>query len=206
MPIIDRQNSQTGLPKLTELCTHMGTLWPWHRPVYDSHGNGHVRIEFRAIPAGPSTDDMAANAAFAIGLAAGMAKKVNQYTDVMPFRFAEYNFYRAAQHGLDAHILWPLHHKYRPEEVAISAVLHNAIDIAAEGLASLGVSTFDIEKYLGIIEHRISGKINGATWQKKRLFALSKTHDKDQASQLLVKEYLQHCRTAMPLATWEQNW
>ena len=53
----------------------MGTTWPWNRPIYSALGNGHLRIEFRALPAGPTALDMTANAAFTIGMAAGLAPK-----------------------------------------------------------------------------------------------------------------------------------
>jgi hypothetical protein len=36
--------------------------------VYDASDGGHLRIEMRALPAGPTTIDMLANAAFLVGL------------------------------------------------------------------------------------------------------------------------------------------
>ena len=90
-PIIPQTFAETDdkIPALEELCLHMGTIWPWHRPVFSNQGNGHMRIEFRAIPAGPTSLDMVANAAFAIGLAVGMSEKIEDYISFIPFRFAE---------------------------------------------------------------------------------------------------------------------
>ena len=59
-------DDESEVPELAELNLHMGTTWPWNRAVYSNHGTGHLRIEFRALPAGPTALDMAANAAFSI--------------------------------------------------------------------------------------------------------------------------------------------
>ncbi len=192
--------------ELNELNLHVGTIWPWHRPVYDHHDNGHVRIEFRTIPAGPTSLDMVANAAFAIGLAAGLSTQVNDFLAVMPFRFAEYNFYRAAQYGLDAKILWPLHNAGKPEEVPISQVIAALIPVAKKGLANIGIANDEITKFIKIIEQRLNNKITGAIWQQNTLTTLEQTMDKKSACRELVKMYINNSRTCKPVATWEQIW
>ena len=65
---------------------------------------------------------MVANAAFSIGLAVGLADEIWEYIPTMPYNYAEYNFYRAAQNGLDAKILWPFSNIHHPEQVAIVAI------------------------------------------------------------------------------------
>jgi hypothetical protein len=50
---------------------HQGTVWPWNRAIYDPAAGGHLRIEMRALPAGPTVIDMLANAAFLIGCPCG---------------------------------------------------------------------------------------------------------------------------------------
>ncbi len=199
-------DANRALPDLAELNLHMGTLWPWHRPVYDNHGNGHMRIEFRAIPAGPTSLDMLGNSAFAIGLAQGIADNVNDYLNVIPFRFAEYNFYRAAQHGLDARILWPLHNKFQPQEVAITDVIKAMLPIAKQGLTKLNIDASEIEQYIGIIEQRLSQKMTGAIWQKQTLKHLEQKLAKPQACQELVLMYLRNCQSCLPVAQWERPW
>ncbi len=206
LPSVEEEKESTGLPELKELSTHMGTLWPWHRPVYCNSGNGHIRIEFRAIPAGPTSIDMVANAAFAIGLAVGASDDINKLISTIPFRFAEYNFYRAAQHGLDAKILWPINSEHHPEEVDIKQVISSLLPTAAKGLASLGVVKQEIESLLNIIEHRLSTQITGANWLKKTFVQLQSTESKQQACQTLVIKYLSNCRTGMPVSQWEQPW
>lgn len=189
---------------LPELCFHMGTIWPWHRPVYSPDGNGHIRIEFRAIPAGPTNIDMVANAAFAIGLATGLKNDIEEMTSFIPFRFAEYNFYRAAQQGLNAKILWPTKNRYQPQEVDIKQVIAQMLPIAHQGLISLNIASSEANYYLSIIEQRLEKQFTGAIWQKRRLKALEKHMDKNQACQELVLQYLANCRSCAPVSTWDE--
>lgn len=206
LPEIKTHKTTENIPPLHELNLHMGTIWPWNRPVFCNHENGHIRLEFRAIPAGPTSIDMVANAAFAIGLSLGLTDDIDLYTAIMPFRFAEYNFYRAAQHGLDARVLWPSKTRYKVEEQPITQIIAWALPIAKKGLASIGVSASDIDKYLSVIEQRLSESITGAIWQKQSLIAMEKTQNKQLACQQLVNTYIQQCRTCLPVGQWEQPW
>ena len=61
-------DGEGGTPGLNELRLHQGTVWRWNRAIYDPASGGHLRIEMRALPAGPTVTDMLANAAFLIGL------------------------------------------------------------------------------------------------------------------------------------------
>ena len=199
-------NNRHSSASLDELNLHMGTIWPWHRPVYDPHDSGHIRIEFRTIPAGPTSIDMVANAAFAIGLSAGMQKNIDNILAVMPFRYAEYNFYRAAQHGLSANILWPLNNDYQLEEVPIKQVIQKLIPVAKQGLLSLGIDNEEAEQFINIIQQRLDQNMTGAIWQKNTLTTLAQSMDKKSACRALVNQYISNCRTGNPVATWERIW
>jgi len=201
-----QRTEEKPLPSFHELSMHLGTIWPWHRPVYSSEGNGHVRIEFRAIPAGPTSIDMVANAAFAIGLAVGMSEEINETISLMPFRFAEYNFYRAAQYGLAAKILWPTENKYQPKEIEITTVISKMIPVAKAGLISLNIDNEEVNYFLGIIEQRLANKVTGAIWQKKTLHTFEQTMATDKACEKLVQVYLENSRSCQPVAQWEQLW
>ena len=96
-----------GCPGLAELRLHQGTVWRWNRAVYDPDGAGHLRIELRALPAGPTVADMLANAAFMLGLALELAPGAELLPGV-PFACAERNFYRRRPAGLAAELLWPV--------------------------------------------------------------------------------------------------
>ena len=49
---------EDGVPGLDELRLHQGTVWRWNRAIYDPPGGGHLRVEMRALPAGPTVVDM----------------------------------------------------------------------------------------------------------------------------------------------------
>ena len=111
--------SANGIPNLAELRLHMGSVWPWNRAVYDSSAGGHLRIEMRALPAGPTAADMVANTALYVGLALGLRDYVRDWLPSIPFPYAEYNFYRAAQQGLDAVMVWPHRQQQRVVETPL---------------------------------------------------------------------------------------
>jgi hypothetical protein len=70
---LDRLDRGDGVPALEELRLHQGTVWRWNRAIYDPADGGHLRIEMRALPAGPTVTDMLANAAFLLGLTLALA-------------------------------------------------------------------------------------------------------------------------------------
>ena len=71
-----------------------------------SNGRPHLRIENRAVPAGPTIPDAVANAAFYFGL---MSQLSTEYEDVKArFNFDDVkaNFLAAARYGLNATFRW----------------------------------------------------------------------------------------------------
>jgi hypothetical protein len=113
LPILSNQDplaggTQAQAPPLAELRLHQGTVWRWNRAIYDPALGWHLRIELRALPAGPTVTDMLANAAFLIGLSRWLAAQDQRWTYRLSFERAEHGFYRAAQHGLAAELTWPL--------------------------------------------------------------------------------------------------
>jgi len=207
LPYLSQDSAvQNDIPELKELLLHVGTIWPWHRPVYCANGNGHVRIEFRTLPAGPTSIDMVANAAFAIGMSVGMNNKINEIISQIPFKYAEYNFYRAAQNGLSAIILWPCEETGKLIEQPISEILKKYVTTAKEGLKKLNIPNAEIDRFLSVIEHRLETQTTGATWQKETLRFLRQTNDNDTACQKLLALYLENIRTCKPVSTWSKPW
>lgn len=196
----------TDLPELAELNLHMGTTWPWNRAVYSHHGNGHLRIEFRTLPAGPTALDMAANAAFSIGMAVGLEEKVDEYMSRFPFRFAEYNFYRAAKNGLDATILWPQNYQNKPVEVPIKNVIDDMLQVANDGLSKLKVELTERDKFLNIIQRRLSKNMNGASWIKKTVRHFREKVDNDKACVMMLNLYFENQMSGQPVSEWERPW
>ena len=86
-----------GVPGLDELRLHHGTVWRWNRAVVNPGDDPHLRIEMRALPAGPSLTDMRANVAYLVGLTMALAPQMEWMCRSMPFEFARRNFTAAAR-------------------------------------------------------------------------------------------------------------
>jgi len=194
---------QGEIPKLEELCLHHGTVWSWNRCVYSHADGGHVRIEFRSLPAGPTVADMMANIALSIGLALGFEDSVEEMLYQIPFRFAEYNFYRAAQHGLDAKILWPQAGSVRAVEQPITEIISSVLPIAEKGLVKFGLNSEEINRLLSIIKHRLANKQNGACWQTECLAKLESKLTRQQALHQMMKRYIANVIEGNPVSQWQ---
>ena len=96
-----------GVPALTALRLHNGTVYRWNRACYGiSDGKPHLRIEARALPAGPTVLDEIANGAFFFGLMSAISHEVPDVSKVMSFDDAKGNFIAAARLGLQANLTW----------------------------------------------------------------------------------------------------
>lgn len=208
MPLIDEEKpfealAEGRLPKLREMQLHMGTTWPWNRAVYSSSKEGHLRIEFRSLPAGPSIMDMMANAVYSIGMTMGLRDNIKDLLPAISFGYCEYNFYRAAQSGLDARIIWPTRHQSEPKEQNIIDVIKSTIPIMEKGLSMLDIDEQEIQKYRSNIESRLETRMNGANWQ---LMILEKLLDlglsKPEACQQMTLNYIKEQQTGKPVAEW----
>ena len=126
LPVLGAGDQQQGGdrrqgPPLHELRLHQGTVWRWNRAIYDPAAGGHLRIEMRGLPAGPTMIDMMANAAFLLGLSLWLAEQDPRWTYELSFERAEHNFYRAAQYGLAALLTWPVQQRWsahRPSDAS----------------------------------------------------------------------------------------
>lgn len=190
-------------PKLEELRMHLSTVWWWNRSVYDDTDNGHLRIEMRALPAGPTAVDMLANAAFYIGLAEYFKHHMPIMTAALPFHLAEYNFYRCAQHGLQAEIIWPDKNQSECKQYPVTDILAQCLPLARQGLASLNVNPTEINRYLPVIEHRLNRRQNGAQWQIKTENKYLANHSRPKSLSLMLEDYITNCNTNIPVANWQ---
>jgi hypothetical protein len=95
------------IPELSALTLHNGTVWRWNRPCYGiTDGKPHLRIENRALPAGPTIVDQVANVALYYGLMQAMATDAINIPGRIAFEDARLNLFAAAQHGLAARLTW----------------------------------------------------------------------------------------------------
>jgi gamma-glutamyl:cysteine ligase YbdK (ATP-grasp superfamily) len=191
-----------GTPSLHELRLHQGSIWWWNRPVYDPHGDGHLRIEMRSLPAGPSLVDMLANAALAIGLAKCMQSNIRELLPAIPFNYCTANFYRAAQKGLDAELFWPSLQQSQPEYYAVPDILEKLLPALPEHLAAMGFIEDDFMPLLLVIEERLASRQTGARWQLSKLAELRKDMHKRDALVEMLKQYASNSGANIPVARW----
>jgi len=149
------------IPELSALSLHNGTVWRWNRLCYGiTDGKPHLRIENRALPAGPTIIDQVANAALFYGLIQGLETDAAQVPRRMAFEDARFNLFAAAQHGLDARFSWLDGCRLGAREL----LLQELIPIARSGLEALQVPKADIDYYLDIIQARTDSGRTGARW------------------------------------------
>lgn len=187
-------------PWLDELRLHQGMVWTWNRPVYDP--GGHVRIEFRALPSGPTSLDMAANSAFLLGLTLHLSRQPEDPRTAMPFGTARGNFYRAARSGLDARICWPSANHGALTWSSAAELIPRLLPLAAEGLVSAGVDADEAGPLLAVVAERVSGGQTGAVWQQRALTAMEEYTDRRSALRLLTHAYTRLAASGEPVHTW----
>jgi gamma-glutamyl:cysteine ligase YbdK (ATP-grasp superfamily) len=190
-----------GIPELLELRLQQGTIWNWNRPVYDSTAGGHLRIELRALPSGPTPIDLMANAAFLVGLTVGLSKRMSALLPAFPFRYAEYNFYRAAQRSLDANLLWPTLDETSPREIAARDLCREMLPLADEGLGELGVDGDERKGLLNLIRDRLNSGTTPAAWQRRALKRYGRM-PRSKALAKLVDEYYENAASGRPVTEW----
>jgi len=204
LPVCTEETSPAeGPPRLRELRMHQGTVWRWNRAIYDPDAGGHLRIEMRALPAGPTPLDMMANAAFLVGLTAGLAPRMHELLPGLPFTLAEWNFYRAAQHGVDARLVWPSASSPSPVERAVTSLALELLPVALEGLDSLGVEAEESTRLLRIIRERIGTRQTGARWMRASLDRARQVHGMPGALADVVEGYVERAATGRPVHEWD---
>ncbi len=189
-----------GTPKLEELALHNGTVWRWNRAVYDGAGGGHLRIELRALPAGPTVLDMMANAAFLCGLTAGLAPEADTLVHRIAFGQARRNFYEAARYGMEAELLWPCAEAPSPRPTSVYALVPQLLPIARRGLSRLGVAETEIARLLDVVAARVDRRITGAAWQRSILRKLGGISD--ECCERMLRRYVALSAQGSPLHEW----
>jgi hypothetical protein len=192
-----------GVPALDELRLHQGTVWRWNRAIYDPAFGGHLRVEMRALPSGPTVTDMLANAAFLLGLTLALAGEAGTLVRRFAFQQAHHNFYRAAQFGLRAELAWPLGAGGRSRTVPAAELVGQLLPAARDGLVGAGVLAEEADGLLGVIEARAAGGQTGAAWQRQALAALEgEGRDRPRALAAMLERYMELQRAGDPVHTW----
>ena len=168
-----------GVPRLDELRLHQGTVWRWNRAIYDSGFGGHLRIEMRPLPAGPTVVDMLANAAFLLGLTLALAPDAEGWTRPLLFARAHANFYDAARLGLEAELEWPT--DGGSERVGAAELVTRLLPEARRGLVEAEVDPDEADRLLGVLGDRVASGQTGAVWQRRTLAALEGKASREEA-------------------------
>ena len=210
LPVLSSEDPEAvcntgGVPELAELRLHYGTVWRWNRAVYDAADGGHLRIELRALPAGPTASDMVANLAFLVGLTLGLAPRMNQHLARINFGHARRNFYEAARLGLDAELLWPAESAPSPRLLPVRQALPELLRVAHEGLVGEGgVDPAEASTWLELIRERAARGHTPASWQLQLHEQLRQHLSASEAWAAVLDHYLEQSRTEQPLHTWPE--
>jgi len=187
------------VPELSALTLHNGTVWRWNRPCYGiTDGKPHLRIENRALPAGPTIVDQVANVALFYGLMNALEADAGSIPQRIAFEDARLNLFAAAQHGLAARFTW----LDGQRTGAADLLLRELIPAAREGLSRLQVPAEDSDYYLGILEDRVSSGRTGARWL---LDSLSNVPEDKRAAvcKQAVQIVHQHQGRSIPVHRWD---
>ena len=190
-----------GVPELTALRLHNGTVYRWNRPCYGTHeGTAHLRIENRVLPSGPTPKDEVANAALWLGLMKGLHDKYDDITNHIDFEPTLLSFLAAAREGLDSQLHW-INNQTLPASILI---LSEIIPLAREGLESTDLDKSDIDHYLEIIEERVAKAQTGAAWCLKAMTMPEFLRQRRPFLGQLTSAMAQRSAKNMPVHTWSE--
>ena len=197
MAVLDRGE----IPQLKALRLHNGTIYRWNRACIGiTEGKPHLRIENRVIPAGPSTLDEMANAAFWTGLMVEVGAREDDITRRIDFDQAAANFYTAAREGVGSTFTWLDHEDISAREL----VLERLLPLAQAGLRRQGIDDADVKKYLTVVEQRVRTGRTGARWQLSSWNSLRDRSTPAERSDALVAATAQRQLTGRPVSEWER--
>lgn len=207
LPVVGSEDSlacvRSGdIPELRELRLHHGTVWQWNRAVYDPGCGGHLRIELRALPSGPTVADMMANGAFLLGLTLGLAPLASKLMPALPFRHAQENFYLAARFGLEATLLWPSESAPSPRPVRARDLIPRLVPLAHQALLDHGVDAAECDRLLALFAARCTSGLTGSRWQTRVLAELEQELPRKEALAAMLERYLACAAVGSPVHCW----
>ncbi len=187
------------IPRLDAWRMHNGTIWRWNRACYGViDGKPSMRVEVRFLPSGPTVADEMANAAFFLGLMMALPDEFGDVTRLMSFDDAKNNFFSTARYGLKSQVVWLGGQSYR----AARLILEELIPRARHGLKKVGIAEADIERYLGILEQRVTKDTTGSQWVLDSLSAMDKHAKLNVRMRTITAAMLENQYTDKPLHEW----
>jgi len=187
------------VPTLDALRLHNGTVYRWNRPCYGiSDGKPHLRIENRVLPAGPTVEDQIANTAFYLGLMIAFGEELDDVRRVMEFDDAKGNFMAAARYGLSAELRWLGGQRVNARDLILSDLLPRA----REGMAFKGIERGAADRYLDLIEERVSSGRTGAQWALDSLARMGSRGTLDERHRALASATYARQAAGLPVHKW----
>jgi CBS domain-containing protein/gamma-glutamyl:cysteine ligase YbdK (ATP-grasp superfamily) len=191
---------QGRTPKLAALCLHNSTVYRWNRACYGTtDGKPHLRIENRVFPSGPTVTDEIANAALWFGLVNVLSKRFDDITRLIHFEDARMNFRSAARLGLGAEYVW-FNGVTLP---GVKLICDRLLPLAHEGLIERGVRAEDADRYLGVIERRVTRGRTGAQWITMSLAGMRNRRSMAERLSALTAAMVQRQTDGRPVGEWE---
>jgi CBS domain-containing protein/gamma-glutamylcysteine synthetase len=187
------------LPELAALRLHNSTVWRWNRPCYGvNDGVAHLRVEHRALPAGPTMLDEMANAAFFYGLMTALPAEYGEIEKLLSFDDVKGNFFAAARHGAKAQLAW-VGGRECPAETLIQEHL---LPLARAGLHQAGVDAEDSRRYLDVIAERIERGQTGSLWALRSLAAMDGRGTRELRQRALAEAMFAGQQSGTAVARW----
>jgi CBS domain-containing protein len=189
------------IPDLRALKLHNGTIYRWNRPCYDISPSGkpHLRIEFRALPSGPTIVDEVANAALWLGLMNELIHTLDDLPARVDFDHARANLYAAARDGLGARLHW----LDGEETLAQPLLLERMLPLAKAGLDRAGIAPADSAKYLAILEKRGKNLTSGSKWALTSLAGMKERGSSAARTTAVTASIISRQKTGAPVTEWE---
>jgi CBS domain-containing protein len=188
------------IPELAAWRMHNSTVWRWNRPCYGVlNGKPSLRIESRFLPSGPTIVDEVSNAALFLGLLIALPQEFGDVADKLAFDDSKTNFFSAARNGLKSQLTW-IDGRYHPTR---DLLIRELIPRSREGLRSINIDPSDIDKYIGIIEERVSRGITGSQWMLDSLAKMDTAAKMNVRLRTLTAAMKKYQEENVPLYDWE---
>ena len=140
-----------------------GSYWRWVRPVFDgpTEKDANARIEFRPIPAQPTTRDCIGVLALFAGLMASLPRRAHPLYD-LDWERARENFYAAARDGLRAEMVYVDGDGERTTDTA--RIYADLFEYAYDGLETHQIDRGTAATYLEPLRRRVERGVTPARW------------------------------------------
>ena len=200
IPNAQEELKRGKVPKLKAFALFNGTIYRWNRPCYGiTQGKPHFRVENRYLPSGPSIVDEVANTMLWVGLMHGLPPPYYRIGDLMEFHAVKSNFLKAARQGLESEFSW-MGKSFNAREL----MLKELIPIAKEGLKKAGIAIGDQEKYLSIIQERVTESRTGASWLVNSFNTLIHSNPSNTVLPTLTKGIMSRQQNNTPVHAWSE--